>query len=143
TTTEQRARQLTATAFLVLGPTNYEEQNKAALRMDIVDEQLDTIGKGFLGMTIGCARCHDHKFDPIPTADYYALAGILRSTHTLPPGNLSGPISAWNRRLIDPSPEQAKALAAWKKEVERARSQLVQVRDRKSAVAEARALERT
>lgn len=79
----QRRRQLTATGFLVLGPTNYEEQDKGMLRMDIVDEQLDTLGKSFLGMTLGCARCHDHKFDPIPTRDYYALAGILRSTRTL------------------------------------------------------------
>jgi hypothetical protein len=82
-TPEQRRRQIIATAFLALGPTNYEEQDKGALRMDIVDEQLDTMGKAFLGMTIGCARCHDHKFDPIPTRDYYALAGILRSTRTL------------------------------------------------------------
>ncbi len=79
----ERRRQLTATGFLALGPTNYEEQDKQLLRMDIVDEQLDTIGKSFLGMTIGCARCHDHKFDPISTSDYYALAGILRSTQTL------------------------------------------------------------
>ncbi|MCA1964879.1 MAG: DUF1549 domain-containing protein, partial [Prosthecobacter sp.] len=79
----QRRRQLVATGFLVLGPTNYEEQDKGMLRMDIVDEQLDTLGKSFLGMTLGCARCHDHKFDPIPTRDYYALAGIFRSTRTL------------------------------------------------------------
>lgn len=78
-----RRRNLTATGFLALGPTNYEEQDKQMLRMDIVDEQLETIGKSFLGMTIGCARCHDHKFDPIPTRDYYALAGIFRSTRTL------------------------------------------------------------
>ena len=49
------------------------------MRMDIVDEQLDTLGKSFLGLTIGCARCHDHKFDPIPTQDYYALAGVFAS----------------------------------------------------------------
>jgi hypothetical protein len=79
----QRRRQVTATGFLALGPTNYEEQDKGMLRMDIVDEQLETIGRSFLGMTLGCARCHDHKFDPIPTRDYYALAGILRSTKTL------------------------------------------------------------
>ena len=79
----QRRRQITATGFLALGPTNYEEQDKQLLRMDIVDEQLDTIGKSFLGMTIGCARCHDHKFDPVSTRDYYALAGIMRSTQTL------------------------------------------------------------
>ena len=57
--------------------------------MDVVDEQLDVIGKGFLGQTITCARCHDHKFDPIPTKDYYALAGILRNTKTLEHANVS------------------------------------------------------
>ena len=76
---------LVATAYLVLGAHNYEEQDKRALEMDVVDEQLDTIGRGLLGMTLACARCHDHKFDPIPTADYYALAGIFRSTKTLDP----------------------------------------------------------
>jgi cytochrome c553 len=76
----ERRRLLTATGFLVLGAHNYEEQDKELLRMDIVDEQLETLGRSLLGMTISCARCHDHKFDPIPTADYYALAGILRST---------------------------------------------------------------
>ncbi len=76
----QRSRQLVATGFLVLGANNYEEQDKEMLRMDIVDEQLDVIGKSLLGLSIGCARCHDHKFDPIPTRDYYAMAGILRST---------------------------------------------------------------
>ncbi len=79
----QRRRQLTATGFLVLGPTNYEEQDKDLLRMDIVDEQLDVIGKSLLGMSISCARCHDHKFDPIPARDYYAMAGILRSTKVI------------------------------------------------------------
>ena len=61
---------LVATAYLLLGAHNYEEQDKRRLEMDVVDEQLDTIGRGLLGMTIACARCHDHKFDPIPTADY-------------------------------------------------------------------------
>ena len=82
-TAAERRTNLTATGFLTLGATNYEEQDKQLLRMDIVDEQLETIGKSFLGMTLGCARCHDHKFDPIPTRDYYALAGIMRSTRTL------------------------------------------------------------
>ena len=48
--------------------------------MDNVDEQIDVVGKSILGMTISCARCHDHKFDPIPQADYYKLAGIFKST---------------------------------------------------------------
>ncbi len=80
---EQRRRQLIATSFLALGPTNYEEQDKQALRMDIIDEQLDTIGKAFFGLAIGCARCHDHKFDPIPQRDYYAMAGIFGSVRSL------------------------------------------------------------
>ncbi|MBL8229136.1 MAG: PSD1 domain-containing protein [Bryobacterales bacterium] len=49
-------------------------------RADIVDNQIDVLGKAFLGLTVACARCHDHKFDPIPTADYYSLAGIMHST---------------------------------------------------------------
>jgi len=88
-TPDDRRRQLVATTFLAIGPTNYEEQDKKQLRMDVVDEQLDTIGRAFLAQTIGCARCHDHKFDPIPTRDYYALAGIFRSTKTLVHSNVS------------------------------------------------------
>ena len=85
----QKIEQLIATGFLALGPTNYEQQDKVLLNMEVVDEQIDTVGRAFLGMTLGCARCHDHKFDPIPTADYYALAGIFQSTTTLVDGNVS------------------------------------------------------
>ena len=60
--------------------------------MDVIDEQIQTVGKAFLGMTLGCARCHDHKFDPIPTTDYYALAGIFKSTKTL---NTQGNVATW------------------------------------------------
>jgi hypothetical protein len=80
---DEKRRLVSATAFLALGPTNYEEQDKQQLRFDVIDEQLDTIGKGILGQTIGCARCHDHKFDPISHRDYYAMAGIMASTRTL------------------------------------------------------------
>ena len=83
TSPSQRNRQLTATAFLALGPTNFLQQNKIEQRWEVIDEQIDTLGKAFMGMTIGCARCHDHKFDPIPTSDYYAMAGIFKSTQSL------------------------------------------------------------
>ncbi|MHB1561112.1 MAG: DUF1553 domain-containing protein, partial [Isosphaeraceae bacterium] len=86
---DDRRRQIIATTFLMLGNANLEEQDKRQLDMDVVDEQLDTIGKAILGQTIGCARCHDHKFDPIPTRDYYALAGILASTRALEHANVS------------------------------------------------------
>ncbi|HCA49095.1 MAG TPA: hypothetical protein DEP12_01730 [Planctomycetaceae bacterium] len=76
-------RRLVATGFLVLGPKVLAEGDEQKLAMDIVDEQIDTIGRAFMGMTIGCARCHDHKFDPISTEDYYALASIFKSTHTM------------------------------------------------------------
>jgi hypothetical protein len=86
---EQHRRQLVATSFLTLGNANLEEQDKKQLEMDMVDEQINAIGSAFLAQTIGCARCHDHKFDPIPTRDYYALAGILHSTQTLEHSNVS------------------------------------------------------
>lgn len=71
---------LIATGFLMIGPKALAETDKEQSRLDIVDDQLDVTGRAFLGLTLGCARCHDHKFDPIPTLDYYALAGIFRST---------------------------------------------------------------
>ncbi len=88
-TPEERQRQIVATAFLVMGNTNLEEQDKKQLRMDVVDEMLDVISKGFLAQTVTCARCHDHKFDPIPTRDYYALAGILRNARAMEHANVS------------------------------------------------------
>jgi hypothetical protein len=82
---DERAENLVATGFLVLGPRNYINDDEETFHMDGADEQLDTVGRVFLGMTVGCARCHDHKFDPIPMTDYYALAGIFRSTETSDP----------------------------------------------------------
>ena len=79
----QRDELLTATGFLALGAKAYEEQKPEIFRMDVIDEQIETISRSVLGLSVACARCHDHKFDPIPTADYYALAGILRSTQPL------------------------------------------------------------
>ena len=57
---------------------------------DYVNDQIDVVGRAFLGLSVACARCHDHKFDPISTEDYYALAGIFFSTRLVPgpvPGN--------------------------------------------------------
>ncbi len=104
----ERRRQLTATAFLALANSNLEEQDKKQLEMDVVDEQLDVISKAFLGQTVTCARCHDHKFDPIPTRDYYALAGILKNTHTLEHSN----VSKW---IELPLPAEPTEEAAYKK----------------------------
>ena len=80
---DQRDQQRIAAGFLVMGPKVLLGNNEKRQRMEVADEQLDTIGKAILGQTLGCARCHDHKFDPIPTADYYAVAGIFASTNVM------------------------------------------------------------
>lgn len=78
----ERNRLLTATGFLAIGskPASAMNNNFA---MDIVDDQINVISTGLTGMSVSCARCHDHKHDPISTRDYYALAGIFTSTETL------------------------------------------------------------
>jgi hypothetical protein len=86
---------LTATGFLMLGPKMLAEADTDKLLIDIVDEQLDVTGLTFLGMTFGCARCHDHKFDPISTEDYYAMAGIFRSTKVIDVYRTPGGVAEW------------------------------------------------
>ena len=66
-----------------MGAYDLNERNSRAYRMDIVGDQIDVASRAIMGVTLGCARCHDHKFDPFPTRDYYALAGIFRSTDVL------------------------------------------------------------
>ena len=75
--------ELIATGFLALGPKPLNQGNKVLFKLDVIDEQIDATTRTFLGLTVSCARCHDHKFDPIPTRDYYAMAGIFRSTDAL------------------------------------------------------------
>jgi cytochrome c553 len=78
----QRDQLTIATGFLAIGPKDYNEKNQQQFLMNNVDEQIDVTGRALLATTIACARCHDHKFDPIPTKEYYSLAGIFRSTQT-------------------------------------------------------------
>lgn len=78
--TTEKAEQLVATGFLALGVKDVNQRFKVRFTMDNIDEQIDTVSRAVLGLTVSCARCHDHKFDPIPTTDYYALAGIFHST---------------------------------------------------------------
>lgn len=79
-TPEERDRLNIATGFLALGPKDVNQRFPARFQMDNVDDQIDTVTRSSLALTVSCARCHDHKFDPIPTTDYYALAGIFTST---------------------------------------------------------------
>ncbi|MBX9655826.1 DUF1553 domain-containing protein [bacterium] len=77
---EEKDERLIATGFLAIGVKDVNQRFKVRFVMDNIDEQIDTVSRSLLGLTVSCARCHDHKFDPIPAADYYALAGIFHST---------------------------------------------------------------
>jgi hypothetical protein len=76
----ERNEHLVATGFLALGPKGLNERNRDQFVMDNVDEQIDVTTRAVMATTVSCARCHDHKFDPITTKDYYGLAGIFKST---------------------------------------------------------------
>jgi hypothetical protein len=79
----RRSDAVVATTFLMLGQKQPSADDPVKQQLDIVDEQLDTLTRAFLAMTVACARCHDHKFDPYSQRDYYALAGIFRSTTSM------------------------------------------------------------
>jgi len=79
----RRDDQLLATGFLNVGVKSLGEQDKELYDMNVADDQIDATCHAFLALSANCARCHDHKFDPIPTSDYHALAGIFRSTQNL------------------------------------------------------------
>jgi len=77
---DEKDEHAVATGFLAIGQKDVNQRFKVRFIMDNVDEQIDAVSRSFLAVTASCARCHDHKFDPIPTQDYYALAGIFQST---------------------------------------------------------------
>ena len=79
---EVNRRGILATGFLALGPKALAQQDKQKMLYDVWDEQVDVTSKAFLGMTVSCARCHNHKFDPILTKDYYSLIGMFASTRS-------------------------------------------------------------
>ena len=96
-TGQARVDAVVATGLLMLGPKALAETDKEQSRLDIVADQLDVTGRAFLGLTIGCARCHDHKFDAIPTVDYYSLASIFRSTEVFQDENRNATMfQEWN-----------------------------------------------
>lgn len=109
-----------ATGFLNLGPKLVAEQDKEKLRMDIVDEQMDVLGQAFLATSIGCARCHDHKFDPFSHEDYYAMAGIFRSTRAM---KNYDHVSHWHESLLE-HPQLTKAREGAKKKSTQLESRL-------------------
>jgi hypothetical protein len=121
---EEQLDGVTATGFLVIGPKMLAEDDPVKLQMDIIDEQIDTIGRGFMGLTLGCARCHDHKFDPIPTADYYSLAGIFKSTKVMDSYSV---VAQWHERPLA-SPQAVAVRDAHQQQINAATAELGRVR---------------
>ena len=88
---------LIATGFLCLGAKMLAEDDPVKMQMDIIDEQVDTIARTVMGLTMGCARCHDHKFDPLTIDDYYSLAGVFKSTQTMDTFSV---VARWHERPL-------------------------------------------
>jgi hypothetical protein len=150
------AENIVATAFLTHGPIQTINQFKEQLRWDIVDNQVGKVGQVFLGLTVACARCHDHKFDPIPQKDYYALAGIFQNLRLLK-GFLgdSKVFSEWVRVPLPESREErvrrdrataehARVRADFERQLQQERDHLQQLeaKEKKAAAGEKPALEK-
>jgi len=107
-TDEEWAEHLVATGFLAIGTKTLAEQNPRQFIADVIDDQVDATTRVFLGVSVACARCHDHKYEAIPQTDYYALAGIFGSTQTLygTPNNQANrrPSALITLPISDPNP---------------------------------------
>src|SRR6185437_1550685 len=108
--------------FLAIGPKTLNERKGLQFELDVADEQIDVTTQAFLGITAACARCHDHKFDPIPQTDYYALAGIFRSTETCY-GTVRF-INAQRTAPLLPLPREANLVAGVPKQTEAERKRI-------------------
>ncbi len=93
---------LVATGMLAIADFIPGDVDKEQMIADYVNDQIDVVGKGFLGLSLACARCHDHKFDPISSEDYYALAGIFFSTRLIP-GPVAGNTPLVRAPLLSPA----------------------------------------
>ena len=120
-----------ATAFLAFGPKRHNA-GSTDFTADMVDDQIEVISKAILGLTVTCARCHDHKFDPIPSRDYYALAGIFYSTETLF-GTIKQKYSRWPTEVIPLGPDAKKREDAAKAHDKKVADATKTLNDKKSA----------
>jgi len=119
----QRRERLIGTGFLSLGPKVLAEGDEQKMEMDIIDEQIDTLARVFTGITLGCARCHHHKFDPVSTEDYYAVAGIFKSTRTM---ESLKRIARWNENTIA-TPDEVRCKAECDRKVAEQKAAIEQV----------------
>ncbi len=138
---DERDGQRVATGFLALGVKDVNQRFKVRFVMDNIDEQIDAVSRAFLAVTASCARCHDHKFDPIPTSDYYALAGIFHSTELCAGVRNKmggGGLDYYDTKMLvalggqsetfEPDPAMAKEIEAQKKALAEARAEFEALR---------------
>ncbi len=117
---DERNRNLIATGFLALGSKPVIKGKAGGFIPDIAADQIEVTSRAVLGLTVACARCHDHKFDPIPTTDFYGLAGIFASSETLYGGggnDMGGAPATELHVLVSENGDDAKAYQQWKKSV--------------------------
>lgn len=126
-----QTRRKIATGFLAVGPKGLNDMNSRQFAVDVADEQIDTLSQAFLGITIACARCHDHKFDPISQRDYTAVAGIFLSTETH--FGTQGGVGGRNRSTLISLPEQMADNQAYSP---RSPSELKQMKERLDSLQE-------
>ena len=96
---EVNRRGIVATGFLALGAKAIAQQDKKKMLYDVYDEQVDVTSKALLGVTLACARCHDHKFDPLLTKDYYSMISMFASTKSFSIPRLTYPSFSLRRSL--------------------------------------------
>lgn len=117
-----------ATGYLALGAKMLAEDDPQKQELDIIDEQVDTMSKTFLALTVGCARCHDHKFDPISAKDYYSMASIFKSTKTMMNFKV---VAEWNERPLGSKEDKAKVVEVEAK-VHQKQGEINRIRDKAS-----------
>lgn len=123
---------IVATGFLALGPKPIAQQDKKQMVYDVIDEQIDVTSKAFLGVTLSCARCHDHKFDPFPTTDYYSMASIFASTKTFAKVGNGGVSQMYSHPLVPRN--EYDAYQAQQNKIGALRKQMESIRDAESSV---------
>jgi mono/diheme cytochrome c family protein len=116
-----RLERLAALGFFACGPVYYGDGKK----LDQYADRIDTLTRGFLGLTVACARCHDHKYDPIPTSDYYALAGVFASTEYVEvPAVHQDQVDAYNKAQAAIQSKDKEIAAYLKSEAEKLKPKL-------------------
>ncbi len=136
---EVNRRGIIATGFLALGAKAIAQQDKKKMLYDVYDEQVDVTSKAFLGLTMACARCHNHKFDPILTKDYYSMIGIFASTKSF--SNADSHVSVPLEKPLVPKAEFEKYLAAKKANAELAKKNQLAIEEITDSIKEPMAKE--